>query len=179
MPQTVLALLALVVVTLLTQQTLLGTAADAADSHESESLVQARGVAVTVLERLAAYPYDGGEGGSGPGTAAYSPPSRFGSGVSASGVSLDAVFAHTAYDDLDDFSGVAGAIASQPVTDPETGATTTLDFEVAISVRYAERDGSGDWQPASSRTHHKLAEVRVTHPTLDAPLDFGRVYAAP
>lgn len=184
MPQTFLALLAIVCVSLLVLQMGQGRVRDSTAIYRSDAIVQARGVAVSVLERLSAYPFDGGEGATplGSGTNAYSPRGSFGTGGTAVGLDADALLASPSRDDLDDFDGVAGAVARQSVTDAETGATQEVTFEVSITVDYAARDGAGHWRPVtdpSIRTHYKLATVFIDHETFPGPLRFGRIYAAP
>lgn len=181
MPQTILALLAIVAATVLTLQVKGSAVQTLDDAYENDAYSQARGVAVSVLERLSAYPFDGGEGGGvGSDTTAYSRRQHFGTGSTTTGVPLNDLFASGSFDDLDDFHGVSGAVASRSVGNPTTGGTETLDYDVSIVVTYAKRDPSGDWiSVLAPRAHHKMAFVRVDHYTMDTPLQFGRVYTAP
>lgn len=184
MHQTLLALLAVVCVSMLVLQTRRGRVEDGASIYRSDAVAQARGVGLSVLERLSAYPYDGGEGASptASSTDAYSPRGRFGVGGPQRGLEMADVFADAARDDLDDFDRVVGAVARQSVSDPGGGAPADVVFEVSISVDYAARDGGGDWvrvAAPSRREHHKLVTVVVDHESFPSPLRFGRVYAAP
>lgn len=193
MTQTLLALAALVALTMLTLGQVRDRVRNDADAYQLDAVVAARGVGVEVLERLSGYPFDGGEGGvvsslvgasgvTGSGTDAYSPQSRFGSDSVATGRMLDDLFANAGWDDLDDFDGVDGVVAPVRVTDPSTGAVRSRDFTVSVEVRYAEQEASGNWRAALSpltRSHCKRAIVRVDAPSLSTPLTFGRVYAAP
>lgn len=177
MPQTLLALLAVVGVTVLVQQGGRDRIDDAASTRRSEIEVQARGVATSVLERLSGVPFDGGEGG---GTSAYSPSLSFGTGASAAGRLLDEVFADGTYDDLDDFHGVQSVVARHFVYDPASKETRPLDLSVDIEVSYVEQDDGG-WVPPESyvRTPFKRAIVTVRASDLLAPVQLGRIYAAP
>lgn len=181
MQQTLLTLFAVVAAGLLMQQAMKANRADQASSFESETQVQARGVAVSILERLSGYPFDGGEGTTpgATGTNAFSPAASFGVGLPA--VSLDALFASSAYDDIDDFDGLAGVSAAQAVTDPVTGATQSFEVSVNVSVDYVKHTPSTGWGSVNgaTRTPHKQVTVTVDHETLTTPVRFGRVYSAP
>ena len=183
MPQTLLALLALSAVSVLTLRNSHSRIQDMQRAHRADIEVQSRGVAVGVLERISGYPFDGGEGAppSAAGVGGYSRPADFGADVAAAGRALDALFADAAYDDVDDFDGVADAVARQVLFDPASGEDRALDLAVDVEVVYVRPDAAGDWAPAPPpvRTPHKQATVSVRHPSLTAPVRLGRIYAAP
>lgn len=82
MPQTLLALLALVGVSLMVLQTGQQRMQKASDIYIDSAISQASGVGLSVLERLSGYPFDGGEGGtpSGSDVERFSPRGSFGGG---------------------------------------------------------------------------------------------------
>lgn len=184
MPQTLLALLALVGVSLMVLQTGQHRKQKASDIYVDSAISQASGVGLSVLERLSGYPYDGREGGTplGSGVERFSPRGSFGVGGATVGADLDALFSASSRDDLDDFDGIVDAVARQSVTNPETGAVEEVLFDVSITVDYVARDAAGDWQRVtdfSIREDHKLVTVSVDYEAFPVPLTFGRIYAAP
>ena len=184
MPQTLLALFAIIAASVLSFQNSQTRIRDITRSHRGEISVQARGAAISVLERLSGVDFDGGEGGdaSSTGTDAYSPTQSFGSGSAATGRLMDALFADSAFDDLDDFDGVQGAVSRNSLYDPASDETRSIDLTVDIQVEYVEQDASDAWVAvtgSSDRTHHKRATVTIAHPTLTDSIRLGRIYAAP
>jgi len=183
MPQTLLAVFAIFGVSLLALQGARGRIADLQDTYQSGAEVQARGVGVEVLERISGVPFDGGEGGTagGTGTDAYSPPASFGTGVDSDGQPLGTLFTIGAFDDLDDFDGVQGAVATVTVFDPVSATAQTIEVEVSIEVDYVADAGGGDWRPVggTTRTPFKRALVTLAHPSFPTPAQLGRIYVAP
>lgn len=184
MPQTLLALFAIIAASVLAFQNTRSRLDDMTRSHRGEITVQARGAAISILERLSGLDFDGGEGGdaASTGTGAYSPSASFGTAATASGRLMDDLFADPAFDDLDDFSGVQNAVSRDSLYDPSSDQTRSLDLSVAVQVEYVEQGATDDWvavASASDRTHHKRATVTITHSTLSSPIRLGRIYAAP
>jgi hypothetical protein len=183
MPQSLLALFGILAISTLVLQTSRDRMSDLDASYRNEAEVQARGVAVEVLERLSGVAFDGGEGGdaSGTGTAVLSPRASFGSSADTTGQPMETLFSSAGLDDLDDFDGVTGAVATVSVVDPESGTAQSLDLTVAIEVVYVEQDAAGNWGPAASaatRTPFKRAMVSVDHSSFAEPARLGRIYVA-
>lgn len=184
MPQSMLALFAIFGISFLALQGSRDRIADLEETYRGDAEVQARGVGVEVLERLSAFPFDGGEGGSleGTGTEMYSPVSAFGTSVATSGLPLGTLFNTPAIDDLDDFHGVRDAVARITVFDPVSASAQSLEIDVSISVAYVERDGAGDWGPVASpstRTNYKRVVVTLDSPYFPTPARLGRIFVAP
>ena len=180
MPQTLLALFAVVAASVLAFQNSRTRIDDMTRTHRSDVEVQARGAALAVVERLRGYDFDGGEGASpgATGTDAYSPRKDFGTAVPTAGVLVDALFADPALDDLDDFDGIEGAVARQTLFDPASGEERALDLAVSVEVVYLQPSAGGDWEtaPPGVRTAQKRAVVTVRHATLPLPIRLAQTY---
>ena len=185
MPQTLLAVFAIAAASTLAYQGSRDRIDDATRLYRAEVQSQARGLTEGVLARLAGLPFDGGEGGNAAaaGPARFSPASSFGAAAPSAGRPLDDVFADPAFDDLDDFDGVSGAVARHTFFDPATGTTQPFDLLVSVDVRYARQRADGSWEPVEGnpgfRSDRKWAVVTVEHATLPGGGRLGRLFAAP
>lgn len=169
MPQTLLAILALITVSNLSFRWKQEAIRSQQGAVSSELRTLARGVATEVLERSAYLPFDAVAAPATPDDC--TPESAFGDG---SGGGLP--FAAAA--DLDDLHDMEPLKVTRRVVSPETGEAVELDLFVTATVAYVD-DDSGDSLEATGgrKTFYKRLTVTVSSPHLSFPVRVPRVYS--
>ena len=167
--QTLLALGALVLATILALTTFQSRNDSQTRRLESLVEVEAVGVLTEVIETLGGYPFDG-EPTSPPDPAPLTPAANFGSAGVAAGDTLLAEIQKGTFSDLDDFHGIDGVLAFRDVSDPATGGTESLSFSLGVTVAYVEEVGAG-WVPSAAPTRFKRVQAYVTSPDMLASAD--------
>lgn len=196
MPQTLLALLAVVIATTFAisqtqavthqdmqvvamevQTQAVGLASEWLDEAAARSLAggfdEVTGLALTAAEVVPA--------------ALLTPAARFGPDGQALGAELTAA----AFDDIDDYHGLSAYVLRQ-VTPPEGGAPVRVRYHVTARVQYVtDTDAAGQplgqLRPAAAPTYRKLVEFTVTYAGTDAgegglqlpPVTLSRVFSYP
>ena len=176
MAQTLLALGALVLATILALTTF--QARNDAQTRRLESLIEVEsvGVLTEVIETLGGFPFDGIPA-SPPDPAPLTAASDF--GVSPSVPAGDTLSVHLwekgTFDDLDDFDGLRGLLVHRSVSDPATGSDQSLAFAVDVDVEYVVENGSAGWVVSGTPTRFKRVRVAVTSPDMIASDNTARV----
>lgn len=156
MPQTLLALLALMTATTMSLTWQRDTIRAQMNTIEDELQIEARGVANEVFETVANLPFDENTPPSAPiakSTTDLSPEWRFGS---------DRHWGDTSVDDIDDYHNMRPSTIIRTVTNPLDGTDVDVRFEITAKVDYVS-DDSGDELKSTGgvRTFYKRFEVQI------------------
>jgi len=166
--QTLLAVLALALLTFLSFRAL--SERNETISEHAQALVreEARGLSAGVFERLTALPYQTPVGGRRPARAS------FGLSGGWPGGTVDELLADI--DDLDDLDAVAGVRAEVVLEHPVSGLDNPLVFEAGFTVDYVALSG-GDWVVTADTTAHKRVTFRARHLQTDVAVELQRLYS--
>lgn len=169
MPQTLLALLALITVSNLAFRWQQESIRSQRGAVASELRTLARGVATEVLERAARLPFDSVANPTLPDDC--TPESAFGDG---SGGSLT----FEAAQDVDDLHNMVPMTVSRRVIDAASGEAVSLDLFVTATVVYVDDDSGNSLGATGGRkTFYKRLVLTVSSPHLPVPVRVPRVYA--
>ena len=168
MSETLLAILALALLSLLSFSALQSRNDDLTDRAILRVRDEARGVSGGLLNRLGTLPFDG--------TAPYrTPTGDFGLPPGTDPTADLETLLATDIGDLDDIHGLQRRVEVL-LDHPITGVENPLVFQTSLAVEYVRPTASG-WVATTDTTDQKRVALNLVHELSGVTVDLGRVYS--